>query len=308
MEKHYPVNAWVRDAPAPLMRQLGIAGLPLYTSPNFGISLSDMLTVYRWVYCAPGARKPRVRRAAMGKLSRFLFGVFAYVFFFAIFLYFIGFVSNEIVPRSIAVGPASDLLVALTVDVLLVSLFAIQHSIMARPWFKTALGKYWPNAIERSLYVAMSALALYLLFRFWLPIPAVLWQVENPLLRNAIWGVAGLGWGTVLLSTFLIDHFELFGLRQIWSDWKDRAMPSQTFRQPFFYKLVRHPIYTGFLMAFWATPDMSVGHLVFSLAMTLYIFIGIRYEEKDLLDNLGDAYEQYTREVGKVIPGLGKAR
>ncbi len=290
------------------MRQFGIVGWLLYTPPNFGISLLDRLTVYRWGFCASDARKPTVGRAAMGKLSRLLFGVLAYVFFFAIFLYFIGFVSNEVVPRSIAVGPASDLFVALTVDVLLVSLFAIQHSIMARPWFKTALGKYWPNAIERSLYVAMSALALYLLFRFWLPIPAVLWQVENSLLRNAIWGVAGLGWGTVLLSTFLIDHFELFGLRQIWSDWKGRAMPNQTFRQPFFYKLVRHPIYTGFLMAFWATPDMSVGHLVFSLAMTLYIFIGIRYEEKDLLDNLGDAYEQYTREVGKVIPGLGKAR
>lgn len=125
----------------------------------------------------------------MGKLSRFLFGVFAYVFFFTIFLYFIGFVSNEVVPRSIAVGPSSDLFVALTVDILLVSLFAIQHSIMARPWFKTALGKYWPEAIERSLYVAMSALALFLLFRFWLPIPAVVWQVETSLLRTVIWEI-----------------------------------------------------------------------------------------------------------------------
>lgn len=244
----------------------------------------------------------------MRRLSRFLFGVFAYLFFFGIFLYFIGFVSNAVVPRTISGGPASDLLTALTVDILLVSLFAIQHSIMARPWFKRALVKYWPDAIERSLYVAMSALALYLLFRFWLPIPAILWQVESATWRMVTWAIAGFGWGIVLLSTFLINHFELFGLRQIWFDWKGKTMPQQSFRQPFFYKLVRHPIYTGFLIAFWATPDMTAGHLVFSLAMTLYIFIGIRYEEKDLRENLGDAYEQYTRQVGKVIPGIGKAR
>ena len=166
----------------------------------------------------------------MARGARFLFGMLAYVFFLGVFLYLIGFVSNEIVPRSIAVGPVSHFLPALIVDLLLISLFAIQHSIMARPSFKAALSKYWPDTIERSLYVAMSALALCLLFRVWLPIPATVWIIEDAMLRKLIWGVAGLGWGIVLLSTFLMNHFELFGLRQIWSDWTGKAMPEQTFR------------------------------------------------------------------------------
>lgn len=243
----------------------------------------------------------------MGRASRFLFGLLAYLFFFAIFLYLIAFVSNQLLPRSISIGPSSAPFTALMINLLLVSLFAVQHSIMARPWFKTAIKTYWPPAIERSLYVAMSSLALYLLFVFWQPIPAVIWHVEDASLRAVIWGVAGLGWLGVLISTFLIDHFELFGLRQIWSDWHGKAMPIQIFRQPLFYRLVRHPIYTGFLIAFWATPDMTAGHLVFSTAMSVYIFIGIRYEEQDLRSNLGEAYENYAREVGKVLPGLGKS-
>jgi len=242
----------------------------------------------------------------MGKASRVLFGLLAYVFFFAMFLYLIAFVSNQVVPRSISIGPSSAPLKALLIDLFLVSLFAIQHSIMARPWFKAALKKYWPPAIERSLYVVMSSLALYLLFVFWHPIPTTVWQIENNTLRALVWGTAGLGWISVLISTFLIDHFELFGLRQIWSDWKDEPMPNQAFRQPLFYKLVRHPIYTGFLIAFWASPDMTAGHLVFSTAMTVYIFIGIRYEEKDLRSSLGDVYKDYSRRVGKVVPGIGK--
>jgi protein-S-isoprenylcysteine O-methyltransferase Ste14 len=242
----------------------------------------------------------------MGRASRVLFGLLAYVFFFAIFLYLIAFVSNQVVPHSISIGPSSAPLKALLIDLLLVGLFAVQHSIMARPWFKAALKKYWPPAIERSLYVVMSSLALYLLFVFWHPIPTTVWQIENTTLRALVWGTAGLGWISVLISTFLIDHFELFGLRQIWSDWKDEPMPNQTFRQPLFYKLVRHPIYTGFLIAFWASPDMTAGHLVFSTAMTVYIFIGIRYEEKDLRSSLGDVYTDYSQRVGKVIPGIGK--
>ena len=242
----------------------------------------------------------------MGKASRVLFGLLAYVFFFAMFLYLIAFVSNQVVPRSISIGPSSTPLKALLIDLFLVSLFAIQHSIMARPWFKAALKKYWPPAIERSLYVVMSSLALYLLFVFWHPIPTTVWQIENTTLRALFCGTAGIGWISVLISTFLIDHFELFGLRQIWSDWKDEPMPNQTFRQPLFYKLVRHPIYTGFLIAFWASPDMTAGHLVFSTAMTVYIFIGILYEEKDLRSSLGDVYTDYSQRVGKVIPGIGK--
>jgi len=227
----------------------------------------------------------------MGKASRVLFGLLAYVFFFAMFLYLIAFVSNQVVPRSISIGPSSAPLKALLIDLFLVSLFAIQHSIMARPWFKAALKKYWPPAIERSLYVVMSSLALYLLFVFWHPIPTTVWQIENTTLRALFWGTAGIGWISVLISTFLIDHFELFGLRQIWSDWKDEPMPNQTFRQPLFYKLVRHPIYTGFLIAFWASPDMTAGHLVFSTAMTVYILLAFGTKKKTCVQ----AWETFTR-------------
>lgn len=241
------------------------------------------------------------------KVLRFLFGVGAYLFFFATFLYLIGFVSNFMVPRSIDVGPDAPLFQAVIVNLVLISLFGLQHSVMARPAFKTALTRIWPDSIERSLYVAMSALALYIMFSFWLPITESIWYVGDSTLRAVIWGVSGFGWAMVLIATFLLNHFELFGLRQIWSDFVDREMPQAAFRQPFFYKLVRHPIYTGFLIAFWATPDMTAGHLLFSVGMTGYILIGIRYEEADLKTDLGEDYVEYTRRVGKIVPGIGKS-
>jgi len=244
----------------------------------------------------------------MARFIRFTFGVLAYFLFFASFLYLIGFVTNLFVPRSIDVGPMADLTVAVVVDLALIALFGIQHSVMARPGFKAFLTRLWPAAVERSLYVASTGVVLCLLYWFWLPLPTMVWSIETESLRILLWMIAGAGWGIVLISTFLISHFELFGLKQIWADLRERTMPVATFRQPFFYKLVRHPIYTGFLLAFWVAPDMSQGHVLFAAAMTVYILIGIRYEERDLKANLGEVYFEYTRRVGMVIPGVGKSR
>ena len=242
----------------------------------------------------------------MGRVIRFNFGIFAYFYFFASFLYLIGFIHNLFVPRSIDVGPEVSIGVAAVINLCLIGLFGIQHSVMARPGFKAALTRLWPESIERSLYVVMSAVALCILYWLWRPMPEMIWAVEMEWLRMLLWGIAGLGWAIVLISTFLINHLELFGLHQVWADLRMRTMPSSIFRDPFFYKQIRHPIYTGFLLAFWSTPDMSQGHMLFSIGMTMYILIGIRYEERDLKANLGEVYIEYTRRVGMVIPGVGR--
>ena len=220
----------------------------------------------------------------------------------------VGFVHNIAVPRSIDVGPETPTLEALTVNLLLLALFGLQHSIMARPGFKAALNRFWPPAAERSLYVAASAAVLVLLFLLWRPLPAPVWSIEAHWAQWLLWSIAGAGWLIVLISTFLISHFELFGLRQIWADLRKQTMPTMQFKKPLFYKLVRHPIYTGFLLAFWATPEMSQGHLLFAMGMTIYILIGIYYEERDLKANLGAVYVEYTHQVGMIIPGVGRSR
>ena len=242
------------------------------------------------------------------RVVQLLFAVVAYLFFFASFLYLIGFVHNFMVPRSIDVGVAVPTLAAFVVNAALILLFGLQHSIMARPGFKTVLTRYWPEPIERSLYVLMTALVLCIFFILWQPLPATVWSVEVTWLRGLLFAIAGLGWLIVLISTFLLNHFELFGLHQVWANFRDRAMPVMSFREPFFYRLVRHPIYTGFLLAFWSTPDMSQGHLFFSTGMTLYILIGVYYEERDLKKHLGEVYVAYTRRVGMLIPGVGRNR
>ena len=244
----------------------------------------------------------------MGRLLRFSFGLLAYVFFFASFLYLIGFVANIFVPRSIDFGPSASPALAAIINLALIFLFGVQHSVMARPGFKAALTRVWPAAIERSLYVFLTAVALCLLYGFWRPLPGLVWSVDSESLRTLLHAATALGWVMVLISTFLINHFELFGLRQIWADLRGAAIPQARFRQPMFYKFVRHPIYTGFLLAFWATPDMSQGHLLFAAGMTVYILVGIRYEERDLVDILGADYTEYRRRVGMLIPGIGKQR
>jgi protein-S-isoprenylcysteine O-methyltransferase Ste14 len=242
----------------------------------------------------------------MARAFYLLFGLLAYLIFFATFLYLIAFVGNlPWVPRTVDRGhDVVGLAHAIAADVALIALFGIQHSVMARQRFKKAWTRIVPEPAERSVYVLLASLVLILLFRFWHPIPAMIWSVSNPLPVYLLWGLFGLGWLIVLLSTFLLNHFELFGLHQVWSHAGGRAMPEPQFRQPLFYKWVRHPLYTGFFLAFWATPQMTAGHLLLALGMSAYMLIAIRYEERDLVGLFGDDYEGYRGRVGMLTPKL----
>ena len=242
------------------------------------------------------------RRNPIGRFIAFLYGLAAYAVFFASFLYAIGFVSGLVVPKTIDTGPALPITEALIVNILLMSLFAAQHSVMARRQFKEWWTQYVPKSVERSTYVLFASLVLVLLFWQWRPIPTVLWHVVNPQIAMAIIGLSFVGWLIVLTSTFLINHFELFGLHQVVNNLSGRPMPVPRFRTPLFYKLVRHPIYLGFIVAFWAVPIMTVGHLLFAAVTTAYIIVGILLEENDLIDMFGDDYRHYRNRVSMLIP------
>jgi methanethiol S-methyltransferase len=242
----------------------------------------------------------------MGALFSVLYGLVAYAVFLAAFLYAIGFTGNLVVPKSIDVGPSAPLAEALLVNVLLLGLFAVQHSVMARPAFKRWWTKIVPDAVERSTFVLFASLCLLLLYWQWRPIDDVIWRIRDPVgvwLLNALFW---LGWSLVFVSTFLINHFELFGLRQIYLRLLNRTMPSPTFKTPAFYRYVRHPLYLGFLFGFWATPSMTAGHLLFAIATTGYILLGIHLEERDLIDVFGDRYRRYREQVGMLWPRLGR--
>lgn len=236
------------------------------------------------------------------RIATFLYGLVCYLIFFVTFLYAIGFVGNLVVPKSIDSGPAVPLTEALLIDTLLLSLFAIQHSVMARQWFKRAWTKIIPQPIERSTYVLLASLVLSLLFWQWRPMRAGIWDVQNPTGRIVLQGLFWMGWGGVLFSTYLVDHFSLFGLKQVYSYLKGLPDEPTPFKTPALYKVVRHPLYLGFIIAFWSAPRMTLGHLFFAAVCTAYIVLAIQFEERDLMEFYGDSYRKYRTQVSMLLP------
>jgi len=236
---------------------------------------------------------------------QFLYGVACYAVFLATFLYAIAFVGGFLVPTRLdaPLGP-TPIGLTIVVDALLLLVFAVQHSVMARPWFKARWTRIVPPAVERSTYVLAASLALALVFWQWRPIGVTVWSVEEPVARSLLWALFAAGWSTVLAVTFLINHFDLFGLRQVWLTLRGHPYTPVAFRTPLPYRHVRHPLYLGFMLAFWATPHMTVAHLLFALLTTGYIVVAIQFEERDLVAQHGARYEQYRRSVPMLIPRL----
>jgi protein-S-isoprenylcysteine O-methyltransferase Ste14 len=244
----------------------------------------------------------------LNRITAFVYGVFCYLVFFATFLYAIGFLGNFLVPKSIDSGRETPFLYALAINAVLLALFALQHSVMARPWFKAAWTRVVPSSVERSTYVLFSSLALLLLFWKWEPMGGVIWKVTNPDGQLALNALYGLGVLIILAATFLINHFDLFGLRQVWLNLRGIPYTNLSFSTPGLYRIVRHPLYVGWLLMFWAAPVMTVAHLVFALGTTAYILIAIQFEERDLVQAHAE-YAEYRRRVPMIIPiGPSKQR
>jgi len=236
------------------------------------------------------------------RVSIFLYGVVCYAAFFATFLYAIGFIGNFAVPVTLDGVPAVSTGKAVAIDMLLLGIFALQHSIMARPFFKRWFTRFIPEAAERSTYVLLSSLALIALFIFWQPLGGIVWNVQDPVARGVLHGFFAFGWLLVLVSTFLINHFDLFGLRQVWLQLVGKPYTHLKFGTPGPYRLVRHPLYLGWLFCFWATPTMSGTHLLFAFVTTAYILVAIQFEETDLVDSLGEDYRRYRERVPMILP------
>jgi len=238
----------------------------------------------------------------MGRVLAFLYGLIAYAVFLYAFLYAIGFVGNLVVPKSIDSGVAGPFAKALFVNAGLLLLFAVQHSVMARPGFKAWWTKFVPKPVERSTYVILASLILIIMYKFWIPMPAIIWDISGTAFGSVLDILFWVGWILVLLATFMINHFELFGLQQVFFHLRNKEIPHNKFTTRFLYQFVRHPIMLGFLIAFWSASVMTVGHLVFSIATTGYIIVGVLLEERDLLNYLGDEYREYRRKVSMFIP------
>lgn len=239
----------------------------------------------------------------MSRALSLLFAIVCYAIFFATFLYLIGFVGSfPFMPTSVDTGPTAPVLAAVVIDVALIALFGIQHSVMARQGFKRAWTKVVPAHLERSVFLLAASAALIVMFLFWRTIPQTIWDAGPAGLRTALWVLFWIGWATVLISTFLINHFELFGLQQAWFYARGREMPAPKMRSPLFYRYVRHPLYLGFFFAFWAIPTMSAGHLLLAAGFSVYMLVAIRFEETDLIRLFGRDYEDYRARVGMLTP------
>ncbi|MGI8610913.1 MAG: methanethiol S-methyltransferase [Sphingomicrobium sp.] len=239
----------------------------------------------------------------MSRTVTLVFAFFAYAVFFATFLYLICFVGDiPFAGTTVDRGPDAPVAAALVIDIVLIALFGIQHSVMARQGFKRAWTRIVPPPAERSVYVLIASLTLIILFAFWRPIEGTVWDARGTALEMPLWIAFAAGWAIVLLSTFLLNHFELFGLQQAWFHLRGREAEPPKLRQPLFYKWVAHPLYSGFFLAFWATPHMSYGHLLLAVGMSAYMLIAIRYEERDLVGHYGDDYVRYRSSVGMLAP------
>jgi methanethiol S-methyltransferase len=246
------------------------------------------------------------RRINVKRVTIFAYGVASYAVFLVTFLYAIGFLGNFAVPKSIDSGRETSLPMAILTNAALLGIFAMQHSIMARKWFKRAWTQIVPEPAERSTYVLFSSVCMIAMFYFWEPMGGVIWEVTHPAARMAIQAVFFLGFAIVLVSTFLINHFDLFGLRQVYLYLRNTRYTPLRFNTPMFYRYVRHPLYFGWLLAFWAAPTMTAAHLLFALATTAYIFIAIQFEERDLVRDHGELYRRYKQKTPMIVP-LGKA-
>jgi protein-S-isoprenylcysteine O-methyltransferase Ste14 len=251
----------------------------------------------------PNAARPAIASLA-ARLLTLCYGGIAYLIFFGTFLYAVGFVSRFIVPKTVDSGAASAPMTALLVNLVLMSIFAVQHSGMARQGFKKLFARFASPAIERSTYVLLASLSLILLFWQWRPMPMTIWNIDDPVLAGIATAGGFAGWLIVLYSTFLISHFELFGLTQVVSHFAGRVVEPMKFKTPGLYRLIRHPIYLGFIIAFWCAPMMTLGHLLFAAVTTAYIFVGIYLEERDLVSLFGDQYRRYRDKVAMLVPGI----
>ena len=244
----------------------------------------------------------------MSRAFTMVFAIVCYAIFFATFLYLIVFVGDfALGVRTVDVGPQAPPLMAALIDIGLIALFGLQHSIMARPAFKAKWTRIVPRASERSVYVLAASIALMILFLGWRPIDTIVWNVTNPALAGILWAVFWIGWLGVLISTFLINHFELFGLQQAWLNISGRQADKPELKQPLFYRWVAHPMMSSFFLAFWAAPEMTFGHLILALGMSIYILVALRYEERDLTALFGDDYRSYRSRVGMLVPRLGRS-